>query len=521
MKIPSNLVRVYRDLHSWVGIVTSLFLFVAFYAGAVTMFEQPLQDWASQSISLPAPVSLHSTPELMAKAFAAHPEAKKNYTISLFPNAAHPERLSWSAPFGHGHGSHELTLAALDEKGALVTVQPHFSAAADFIDLLHQQVGIPLPHETALLVTGMVALLYAVALSSGVIIFLPKMAQNLFALRLTSSLRRMWLDIHNLLGIFSLPFHLVIALTSVVFAFHDPVYDVQQALLAKSPASINLSEKIKASSHSDKISRPDTANYPESSPLSPEEIVDHFGKQAPGFIVDSLSYMQNKEGRLILRIAGHDPRYRMRGSTSGFAEIDPYSGKIISSDYLPGHQSTSFAILTTFFALHFGNFGGLLVRWGYVLLGLGGAFLFYTGNQLWINSRKRREIKTGKILPSTRFLECLTAGCTNGCIAGISAVVCAAFLLPHGGSYKDVAAIYYSVFAFFVGLSFCLNAQHRNSILLLGAGLLTILIPVMASAYGHKSLFLSSNLSCSLIAWFFGALLLIAAIKQKNLPKKI
>lgn len=58
MKIRSDIVRMYREIHSWVGIVCGLFLFVAFYAGSVTMFERPLQDWASAPVALPPPVAL-------------------------------------------------------------------------------------------------------------------------------------------------------------------------------------------------------------------------------------------------------------------------------------------------------------------------------------------------------------------------------------------------------------------------------------------------------------------------------
>src|SRR3546814_17919710 len=43
-------------------------------------------------------------------------------------------------------------------------------------------------------------------------------------------MKRMWLDLHNVLGLFSLPFHIIMALTSVVFAFHVQFYDAQDAL---------------------------------------------------------------------------------------------------------------------------------------------------------------------------------------------------------------------------------------------------------------------------------------------------
>ncbi|MCA1955818.1 PepSY-associated TM helix domain-containing protein [Zymomonas sp.] len=523
MKIPNMILRSYRELHSWVGIVAGLFLFVAFYAGAITMFEQPIQDWVSQTASLPPAVSLHATPELLEKTFAAHPEARKSYTVYLAPNAAHPERLSWFLPFSHGHVG-QVTLAALDEKGALVTAKPQISATAHFINLLHQQVGLPFPHETSLLVTGVVGLLYGVALISGIILFLPKIAENLFAVRLTTSLRRRWLDLHNLLGIFSLPFHLVMALTAVVFAFHDPVFDVQHALFAKSNPPLALSEKIRSSSAQGRLSQKADQTKIKPSfalPLEPEKIVNSLELQAAGFVPEMLNYSQNKEGQLVLRVAGHDSRYGMRGASRGFAEIDPYSGKILSSDYLPGHQSTGFAILTTFFALHFGNFGGNFVRWGYVLLGLGGAFLFYTGNQLWINARRRREIKSGEASSATQFLDCLTAGCVNGCISGISAIFCAAFGLPHGGDYKDITSVYYGVFVLFVILAFCLKTRYRNSILLSLSALITLSIPVMASLYGHKALLSLPNITIELVAVFLGAFLLWAAGKEKKFSGRV
>ena len=47
MKIRSDIIKVYKDVHIWIGIVSGLMLFIAFYAGSVTMFEKPLERWAT------------------------------------------------------------------------------------------------------------------------------------------------------------------------------------------------------------------------------------------------------------------------------------------------------------------------------------------------------------------------------------------------------------------------------------------------------------------------------------------
>src|SRR3546814_7832097 len=88
--------------------------------------------------------------------------------------------------------------------------------------------------------------------------------------------------------------------------------------------------------------------------------------------------------------------------------------------------------VTSFFALHFGSFGGPPVRWSYFLLGLAGAFLFYSGNLLWIESRRKKERKSGVVeqTRATRILGALTTGVPLGCVAGISATIAAATWLP-------------------------------------------------------------------------------------------
>jgi uncharacterized iron-regulated membrane protein len=57
------------------------------------------------------------------------------------------------------------------------------------------------------------------------------------------------------------------------------------------------------------------------------------------------------------------------------------------------------------------------VQWLYFLLGLGGAFLFYSGNLLWIESRrKRRQVEQGR---AQLVMARATVGiCLGVCVAG-------------------------------------------------------------------------------------------------------
>jgi uncharacterized iron-regulated membrane protein len=224
----TDIVRTYKDVHSWVGIIAGLALFIAFYAGAITMFEEPLQRWASPPAELSPPPPLERTPELIEKVLVTHPEARKSFSVHLVTGPEQPARVSRET--GTRREPDETYFASLGADGSLEVTNRRPSEVAQLVDVLHQQVGLPFDHEVAMPIMGVIALLYAIAIVSGVICLLPSLTKDLFALRFGKNLKRMWLDLHNVLGLFSLPFHIIMALTAVVFAFHDQFYPARGAV---------------------------------------------------------------------------------------------------------------------------------------------------------------------------------------------------------------------------------------------------------------------------------------------------
>lgn len=473
MKVRTDILRMYKDVHSWVGIIAGLGLFIAFYAGAITMFEEPLQRWASPPSQLAAAPSIERAPELVAKVLAAHPEAAKGYDVNLAVDGNRPARVSWTTG-GRGsedHAPRKTFHASLDAAGALVVSERQPSPVAEFIDVLHQQIGLPFDHEIAMPIMGVISLLYVIALVSGTIVLLPSLVNDMFAVRVGKNAKRMWLDVHNLLGLFSLPFHFIMALTAVVFAFHDQFYDAQEAAFGGGARA---------------ITRPAAA--PPAGPiLTPAQIVARMQEQAPGFRPQVLDYGKARDGAVTLRVAGVDPRYGLRGPTTGFAGVDPYSGQIVDTDYLPGKQDGWSAAVSSFFALHFGNFGGTGVRWAYFLLGLAGALVFYTGNLLWIESRRKRERKAGAVTQTraTRTLGALTVGVPLGCIAGISSTVAAAKLLESNATAGIHSAIYYAVFLSFVGWALVRGPARAGVELALAAAVSMLFLPAASLIAGR------------------------------------
>ena len=518
----SDILRIYRSLHTWTGVIAGLALFIAFYAGALTMFKPTLDRWASPADTTVPTVEADRLPGLVRSVLAQHPEAGREFMLHLNPAENRPASLSWevrhAAPGTEEHhhgGPAQRMLAGLDADDTLVVQSSRPSPMAELIDRLHQTAGIPGGDGHDLVggyVMGVVSIFYVLALVSGLIIFLPVIARELFALRLGKSVKRFWRDAHSLIGITALPFHLVIGLTAIVFSLHDFFYaGLQQTVYGDKPLF--------------SFSRPGPggeARDPREM-LPPQQLVENLAESAPEFRVTEMKYQNIFSEHARVWVMGEADGHMMRGGDFGFAILDPYSGAMISSDYLPGHQEGWVAAVTVFFGLHFGNFGGMTVQWVYFLLGIGGAFLFYSGNLLWIENRRRKE-HTG-----TAFLANATVGVSWGSVAGVAAAMVVGKWLH--GYVEDSAMLYlwtyYSVFLSAVAWSFYTGAARAlPKLLWLCAvtvwaipltGLLAWLFPSLP-AWVHLH---PETLAVEFTALVIGTLFAVAAFGREGTLKRV
>lgn len=481
MKIRKDILDIYKAVHTWTGIIAGLALFIAFYAGALTVFKHDLAAWVSAPMQDTRRVDPQDAGRLMEQTLKTRPDAAHDFTLTLRATDAEPAQLSWKSPDG-ARQYH----AIFDTAGELQISEREPTAVADLVDNLHRTAGfVPGDVEIGIMVIGVIAMMYGLALVSGVIILLPTLVKDLFALRLGKNLKLMWKDAHNALGFFSLPFHLVIALTTVVFAFHDPIYDTQDKLIFdggmmeqwRLPAPAVVAPSLAATG-----GKPAGDQGP--ALASPARLLADLRALSPGFEPHYMDYHDLDSKRPTVRIHGVDPNYMMR--YDGFAVMNPYTGEIINGSYLPGHTSGWTTWLTVFFALHFASFGGATVQWIYFFLALAGALLFYSGNLLWIESRRRRAQKNG--LPeqktSVRVLSSLTVGVCLGCIAGISAsLVAGKWLHGHVASLNTWhVVVYYAVFFLSIAWAFLRGAARSAVELLWVCVVATAAIPLTSLA---------------------------------------
>lgn len=49
MKVRTDILRLAKELHTWVGICAGILLFICFFAGGLSMFQHDLSKWATPS----------------------------------------------------------------------------------------------------------------------------------------------------------------------------------------------------------------------------------------------------------------------------------------------------------------------------------------------------------------------------------------------------------------------------------------------------------------------------------------
>ncbi|WP_182040049.1 PepSY-associated TM helix domain-containing protein [Bombella mellum] len=473
----------YRSLHGYIGITTGSLLAMGFLAGTVTLFATPLQEWSQPRLPASETIPLTDIPSVLnhlSDMEHGHYRATDHqYRLTLTSPVSARLSLPAAPELPLGRPAAQI-LVTQPQAGTVQLYQLVPSPVPAVIGGLHRRMGLPLPESWAMPLVGLICFFYGLALLSGIILLLPGIWRTLMTVRLEGHARRFWLDLHSLLGLYSLPFQLVIALTVALFAL-APLLPTGPGLRNSPPTTTGPASRGAAFPESGAGNSPPTttgpasrgAAFPESgagnspptttgpaSPLPPAVILTQMQAFAPDFrpltldyvpalhMRDNLATRQSlhaplydasgfhglpPSGQPYLLLEGTDPRNPLIGRDRGSILLDPHTGTILDSQNLPGRQPLARRILTWCLALHFGSFGGEFVRWLYVILGLCGVGFFHTANQLWLNSHRRRipgqpaPVETSATLWTARLSE----GSLSGCLLGLCGLMVLSPLMSH------------------------------------------------------------------------------------------
>ena len=216
----SKTIRRWSFIHTWTSLICTVFLLLLALTGLPLVFHHEIDHLLGNELELaqmPADTPQLNLEQLVAKAQAHRPgeamqylawdEDDKNGVIAIMAATAGTEPNS----------SHTFMLDA--RTGEAVETPAANGGLTLFLLRLHVDMFAGLPGKLLLAFMG---ILFVVAIASGTVLYLPFMRRLKFAtVRQDKSTRLRWLDLHNLIGVVTLTWALVVGVTGVISACAD------------------------------------------------------------------------------------------------------------------------------------------------------------------------------------------------------------------------------------------------------------------------------------------------------------
>jgi uncharacterized iron-regulated membrane protein len=359
-------IRRWMWVHKWTSLVCTVFLLFLCVTGLPLIFHEEIQD-ATRGYdvpSMPADTPRASLDRMVDAAKSRHPGQVIQY---MYPDEDNPHIMG--ATMGRDAVTQDgLEFLVIDNRTAKVLDEPDLQSGVMYVLLtLHTDMFAGLPGKLFL---GLMGLVFLASVVSGVVVYKPYMRRLDFATVRRRTRRLFWLDVHNVLGIVTVAWVVVVGFTGVINTWADLVvkywqYDQMAAMIAP---------------------------YRGQPPLASSEVgslqraIDTAGKAMPDRTLAFVAFPGTPFS------SPHHYAVFMRGATPLTAKllkpalIDARTGELTDSRDLPWYV-TSVLVSQP---LHFGDYGGLPLKIIWALLDAIAIVVLASGVYLWL--RKRRPV---------------------------------------------------------------------------------------------------------------------------------
>ncbi|HTJ12646.1 MAG TPA: PepSY-associated TM helix domain-containing protein [Dinghuibacter sp.] len=211
--------------HRWSSLVCTLFLLMLCVTGLPLIFGDEIDHWLNPTHyeDLPASTPLTDLDSLVQRSLTLYPDQR---VTSVFVDDDEPQVLvnmaptwCWDDPLRHSLQYDARTGRLLEDEPPFVHKKRTFTEV--MLDL-HRGLFLDLPGELFL---GVMGALFAISIVSGIVLYGPFMKKAAFG---TVRRRLKWLDLHNLLGIATAVWLLVVGLTGVLNELSTPLFGLWQ-----------------------------------------------------------------------------------------------------------------------------------------------------------------------------------------------------------------------------------------------------------------------------------------------------
>ncbi len=364
--LSSKALRGWFLVHKWTSLVSTLFLLLLCVTGLPLIFAHEIDHALGNSVDPPelaeVPAERASVDAMIADAQGRYPDEHMQFVVGDpdDPNVVFirmgesPEGSTINVFDTYDARTGEHLVAYPLEKGGFMEVMERLH-----IDLYAGLKGT--------LFLGSMGLFLLLSLVSGVVLYGRVMRKLRFGTVRDKTPRLRWLDLHNLLGIATLVWLLVVGTTGTINALAIPIFQQWQATeLAEMTA---------------RHAAPDEP--PVTDLVSVDTVLENASAETPGKILSFLAFPGNEFAsphHFTAFMTGAEPRTKRLFTA---VLVDAADGEVLEVSSMPWYTQVLFVSQP----LHFGDYGGIPLKVLWALLDLLAIVVLGSGVYLWLKKR--------------------------------------------------------------------------------------------------------------------------------------
>lgn len=414
-------------LHTWGGLTLGWVLYFMFLTGTVGYFDSEITRWMQPATPVVSETVDQEKMLVLAEARLEEVASDAKEWFVDFPVGREYALSIWWKEFankdedGDGEDDGIWVDEMLDAKtGEMVAVRKTGGGGALY--RMHYALHY-VPRILAYWITSLSAMFMLVALITGIVIH-KKIFKDFFTFR-PGKKQRSWLDMHNVLSVLPLPFHIMITYSGLIFL----MFTTMQGVITTSYGEGEENrERFFNVVFSGGVAHKDAAGIAADnitlSAVLPD-VITRWGKNQMRYIG-----IENR-GDINAHIEIGQQGYAGLDH-GGSLTYDAVSGALQhdSGESAEASSGTQFYEVVT--SLHEGEFAGSTLRWLYFISALMGTGMVATGMIMWATKRREKAEKNGQSSKGLVFVEQLNVGTIAGLPIAIAAYFWANRLIPAG-----------------------------------------------------------------------------------------
>lgn len=356
------------DGHGLIGVIFGAVIYMLCLSGSLIVLVDQLTLWERPQV----PIVRAVTPDLLQRVSEeAYRRAKPTGAAhDLFVNAPTPELPT-------------LHVMAFGERGE---AGPHHEWSVDAAGNLSPEIETPwvlfvqqlhfnltIPGALGRYLVGIFGTLLLASLITGILAH-RRILKDAFRLRWGGSRRLTNADLHNRIGVWALPFHLIVSLTGSLLGLSGLIIFMLAMIAYRGDQTRAIASLLGPQATEDARAAP----VPDIHPM-----LAHIEKETPGARVSQLRFEHVGTAGQQVTVSIAAPGYLTQAESYVFAADGRLKQKAGFTDGNVGMRI--YGMVTP---LHYGTYGGLPLKIIYALLGSGLTLIVATGGNVWLARRR-------------------------------------------------------------------------------------------------------------------------------------